>query len=523
MALAVGAPPACRGGGHAGCQGTTRCAGAAVRPGRRRVPAAAARRGLTPSAGVPAVGPDLEFLRSAAPATLSQEELGKAVEEAFEETFWGALAAPRVLDSYRRLLAGREYERHWPGLGLQVANSYIKGLTAAPLPDIQAPGYEWLLAVEQQADAILREFREVTADAELAAKGNNIWVPAVRGDAAGYGDDWRTLVLQDRGHWDPDNARLFPRTVQVFQDLKAPTLEVFFARQPAGTGIKSHTDYVNFIQTSHLGLDIPAGDCWFKVGDHVRQWEQGRAVVWDTSFVHETFNGADRDRIVLIMRHWHPEVKPLERRAVGFLFDCLDAPSLEGIRAAQARAQARLGSVAHAGGKAAKATKGKGKKRGATGEWLGEDLGFQGIERELASLPGSYAAEAGGSMLLAYAASGSGEECIGAVALRRLAGHTPTLGEGDAVAGVPLAEVCEMKRLFVLEGHHGLGAGAALVRALLTAAPLLGYRLMVLDTLERLSGANRLYSRLGFQPCKRYNDCPLPGVLYFALQLGTAT
>ena len=156
-------------------------------------------------------------------------------------------------------------------------------------------------------------------------------------------------------------------------------------------------------------------------------------------------------------------------------------------------------------------------------EWLGEDLGFQGIERELASLPGSYAAEAGGSMLLAYAASGSGEECIGAVALRRLAGHTPTLGEGDAVAGVPLAEVCEMKRLFVLEGHHGLGAGAALVRALLTAAPLLGYRLMVLDTLERLSGANRLYSRLGFQPCKRYNDCPLPGVLYFALQLGTAT
>ena len=147
----------------------------------------------------------------------------------------------------------------------------------------------------------------------------------------------------------------------------APTLEVFFARQPAGTGIKSHTDYVNFIQTSHLGLDIPAGDCWFKVGDHVRQWEQGRAVVWDTSFVHETFNGADRDRIVLIMRHWHPEVKPLERRAVGFLFDCLDAPSLEGIRAAQARAQARLGSVAHAGGKAAKATKGKGKKRGATG------------------------------------------------------------------------------------------------------------------------------------------------------------
>ncbi len=33
----------------------------------------------------------------------------------------------------------------------------------------------------------------------------------------------------------------------------------------AGTGIASHTDFVNFVQTSHLGLDIPDGDCWIKV------------------------------------------------------------------------------------------------------------------------------------------------------------------------------------------------------------------------------------------------------------------
>ena len=57
----------------------------------------------------------------------------------------------------------------------------------------------------------------------------------------------------------------------------APTLEVFFARQTAGTGIASHTDDVNFIQTSHLGLRVPEGDCWMKVGGRAPRWARGRA------------------------------------------------------------------------------------------------------------------------------------------------------------------------------------------------------------------------------------------------------
>ena len=39
----------------------------------------------------------------------------------------------------------------------------------------------------------------------------------------------------------------------------------------------------------------------------------------------------------------------------------------------------------------------------------------------------------------------------------------------------------------------------AQVRALLVEAAARGYSVMVLDTLERLEGANRLYCRLGFE------------------------
>ena len=152
-------------------------------------------------------------------------------------------------------------------------------------------------------------------------------------------------------------------------------------------------------------------------------------------------------------------------------------------------------------------------------EWLGEDLGFQGTERELASLPGSYATERGGCMLLAYEGacnstvgtsetdSSSGgsskngstssghdsEQCVGAVALRSLAGHAPTLREDEGISGVPLERACEMKRLFVMPGHHGRGVGAALSRELLAQAAQLGYQVGTLVPVSRRLGAQTAY------------------------------
>lgn len=299
---------------------------------------------------------------------LRDDELGAAVLATFEELFWGALAAPRVLDSFRRLQAGEEFVKEHPGLGLEHANSYIQGLSTTPFPDPYSGAYKWLQAVEAQAAAIQREFLEVTRDPDLARKGNNIWVPAVRGDATGYGDDWRTLVLQDRGRWDDDNARLFPETVQFFKQLNAPTLEVFFARQPPGTGIKSHTDFVNFIQTTHLGLQVPEGDCWIKVGEQTRHWEEGRVLVCHTSFMHETANNTDRERVVLIMRHFHPEITPLERTALQFIFDALDNPTRSGVAAAAAAAKEALAASAAGAALLARGAKGKrGKKASAGG------------------------------------------------------------------------------------------------------------------------------------------------------------
>ncbi|GBF90136.1 hypothetical protein Rsub_03269 [Raphidocelis subcapitata] len=296
----------------------------------------------------------------AAPAAGGGDALPAAIEASFLSLFApdGPAAAPRVLQSWRRMCAGDAFERHWPGLGLQRCASYLPGLPEPPPPfpdPASDPGYSWLLEVEAAADQIIEEFEAAMANpAALEAAGNSVWVPAAREDALAYGPDWRTLVLMDRGDWDKFNSKLFPKTKKIITDLKAPAVEVFFARQTAGTGIASHTDDVNFIQTTHLGLRVPEGDCWMKCGDaEPRPWARGRVVIMDTSFMHETHNGTDSDRYVLIMRHWHPGTTPVERVALQFLCDCVDRGGTKFAANKAAKTLRALGLQSGAGGAAA--------------------------------------------------------------------------------------------------------------------------------------------------------------------------
>lgn len=286
-----------------------------------------------------------------------QRGFGGEVEAAFLDVFSGANAAPRVLDSFQRLCRGEEYVHVWPGQGVQRAGSFMEGLTATPFPDIENGQYDWLKHIEDNAAVIQKEFEIAMKDpGSLLVRGTRVWSKAARDEAVSYGPNWRTLVLQDRGIWEDSNIKIFPKTHQMLVNINAPTLEVFFARQDGKTGIKSHTDNANFIQTTHLGIDVPEGECWIKVGDHVKEWRNGKIIICDTSFMHETENNSENDRYVLIMRHWHPEVTPVEKIANEFLFSALDSGTSEGILVAQKEAMKKIKAM-HASNKKGKKIK----------------------------------------------------------------------------------------------------------------------------------------------------------------------
>lgn len=129
---------------------------------------------------------------------------------------------------------------------------------------------------------------------------------------------------------------------------------------------------------------------------------------------------------------------------------------------------------------------------------LNENLCFQSFDEELQNPLKKYG-EPRGSLILAY----WNDVPAGCIALQ------------------PLTQtgVCEMKRLYVRPQFRKQGIADELVQLILTEAAKKRYKKMVLDTLEKLHPAIRLYTKYGFVNISAYYENPLANVVYMEKEL----
>jgi aspartyl/asparaginyl beta-hydroxylase (cupin superfamily) len=85
-----------------------------------------------------------------------------------------------------------------------------------------------------------------------------------------------------------------------------------FSILDARTRIPAHTGPVNTRLVVHLPLIVPQS-CGFRVGGQRRDWEAGKAFVFDDSIDHEAWNDSDEPRAVLIFDIWSPFLSEAER------------------------------------------------------------------------------------------------------------------------------------------------------------------------------------------------------------------
>jgi len=127
------------------------------------------------------------------------------------------------------------------------------------------------------------------------------------------------------------------------------------------------------------------------------------------------------------------------------------------------------------------------------------DMGFQDVDRELKELEVGYNAPGGALFLALDRNDGRGVGCIG---VRRF----------DARAA-------ELKRMYILPSHRGLGLGKKLLGLALEEARRLGYSTVLLDSDSRMETALGLYRAFGFVPTGAYRFNPLEGAVYMIKEL----
>lgn len=268
---------------------------------------------------------------------LPQHTFAGMVEHAMATKF-GRENVERVIESWRLLDRGYEHREFLGPKDMdpqssrchQHAHSYVPGLSAKPFWNTD--DFPWCKKLKSKYKQMYREFKQATENMErLQSEGNNVWAGALTDDASSYGEGWRTLVLMDRGRWDPVNCNLFPVAAKAVYDSGAPVVEVFFASMKPQTDIKPHSDFTNFVLTSHLGMDIPySGEnkCRLTIGDETREWINGEIMMFDTSIIHDAVNESDKTRYILMLRLWHPDLSETEKQALQFTYDALAFPDL---------------------------------------------------------------------------------------------------------------------------------------------------------------------------------------------------
>jgi aspartyl/asparaginyl beta-hydroxylase (cupin superfamily) len=183
-----------------------------------------------------------------------------------------------------------------------------------------------LAALEAQTDVIRTELVSL-----LQAEGAEFrpyvahphGVPLNQWAELNHSPRWSALFLWRDGKLVEESCARCPKTAELLKfsgmaDIPGYAPTAFFSALEPHTRIPAHTGVTNARLIVHLPLIVP-GQCRFRVGNDTRDWEYGRAWIFDDTIEHEAWNDSDKPRIILIFDIWNPYLSRAERELVSEL------------------------------------------------------------------------------------------------------------------------------------------------------------------------------------------------------------
>ncbi|RQP22091.1 aspartyl/asparaginyl beta-hydroxylase domain-containing protein [Piscinibacter terrae] len=241
---------------------------------------------------------------------------------------------PRIAEQSRRIVQAMRDGSYWDavmdgGPALARVQSWLRMLAGdeeeAPGLPLQNPGYVRFPGLRHSA---WRPTSDVSGALQLEANFQTIL------------DDYLSLADTDYLHYTPPSmsrmwavflyttmgVELQPvlgRCSKSFELIKSlprvcldyPWGDALLSVHASEAHLKAHCSVDNLRVRCHLGLRVPKG-CEMRVGTEIRQWQEGKALLFEDSFEHEVWNRGDARRAILIVDFWHPDLSDIEIRAI---------------------------------------------------------------------------------------------------------------------------------------------------------------------------------------------------------------
>ena len=189
--------------------------------------------------------------------------------------------------SLRSLLPSQRPRIYYPGLDSREVHP--------------ASAFPWVARIEAAFPEIRAELNGLLADDTLRAVYKSYTTTG----------EWAAGHLWIFGKKNEEICRRCPITTEVVGSVQGVLGSAMFSALAPHTFIAPHCGFTSAKLRCQLPLIVPSG-CRLKVGDSELEQREGKAIVFDDSFLHSAWNDSDSVRYVLLFDLFHPDLDATE-------------------------------------------------------------------------------------------------------------------------------------------------------------------------------------------------------------------
>lgn len=159
--------------------------------------------------------------------------------------------------------------------------------------------FPWVAGIESRADEIRAELDSLLAEVSSLPNFQDIQEEQRSLTADNL---WKVFLFYAYGMRDDANCQRCPRTAEAVESIPGMTTAMFSILLP-GKHIPPHVGPWKGVLRYHLALRTPSDESAtrIRVGNSVKQWSDGKSLIFDDTFEHEVWNDSDEIRVVLFV------------------------------------------------------------------------------------------------------------------------------------------------------------------------------------------------------------------------------